>query len=735
MMSFLSLPDLRFWNRRTLPAILQTEATECGLTCIAMVASYWGNHIDLRAMRNRFSVSLKGATLKSLVTMAVALKLRARPLRTSVKQLRSVQLPCVLHWDMNHFVVLSRIRGDIVEINDPAVGARRLSLVELAVHYTGIALELTPESSFVRQDVREPITLASLVGRIVGLRGRIAGLASLGIAMQLLTMVAPFYLQWVVDQVLVADDANLLDVLALAFLVLAMVQAMCFAVRSWFTTTLSTDINFQWFRNVFDHLMKLPVEFFEKRHVGDIVSRFGAIQVIQRSLTNQSVDAAIDGILVIGSLVVMALYSLGLASITLVAMLIYCAVRASMFRALKARTREQIAFNAKQQTHFIESVRGAQTIRLFNGALERKTVWSNLLADQVNAELGVARLTLWSSTASNLIFNLEKVLIVWLGARLVLGQSFSVGMLLAFLAYKEQFTLRVSGLIDKLFEFRMLRIHAERLADIVMSAPEDGKETTEIDAELDLEHADIELHGVSFRYAADETNVLEKIDLTIRAGECLALTGPSGSGKTTLVKLLLGVLSPTEGRILIGGRDLRHLGLARYRALIGTVMQDDQLFSGSVADNIAFFDVNPDRERIESSARAAAIHREIRGMPMGYASLIGDIGSGMSGGQRQRLLLARALYRKPRILVLDEATSALDAGNEARVNQSVAGLGLTRILVAHRAETIAMAERVVTLAGGQIVSDQPNPPAPTPDAPDLPTSTAQAEVPTVSEAA
>ncbi|MBU9378497.1 peptidase domain-containing ABC transporter [Burkholderia gladioli] len=729
-MNFLSLPDLRFWNRRTLPAMLQTEATECGLTCIAMVASYWGNHIDLRAMRNRFSVSLKGATLKSLVTMAVALKLRARPLRTSVRQLQSVPLPCVLHWDMNHFVVLSRIRGEIAEINDPAVGVRRLSLAEIATHYTGIALELTPESSFVRQDAREPITLAALVGRIVGLRGRIAGLASLGIAMQLLTMIAPFYLQWVVDQVLVADDANLLDVLALAFLVLAMVQAMCFAVRSWFTTTLSTDINFQWFRNVFDHLMKLPVEFFEKRHVGDIVSRFGAVQVIQRSLTNQSVDAAIDGILVIGSLVVMALYSLGLASITLVAMLIYCAVRASMFRALKARTREQIVFNAKQQTHFIESVRGAQTIRLFNGALERKTVWSNLLADQVNAELGVARLTLWSSTASNLIFNIEKVLIVWLGARLVLGHSFSVGMLLAFLAYKEQFTLRVSGLIDKLFEFRMLRIQAERLADIVMSAPEDDEHADEIDGELDLEHAGIELRGVSFRYAADEPDVLEKIDLTIRAGECLALTGPSGSGKTTLVKLLLGVLSPTEGRILIGGRDLRHLGLARYRALIGTVMQDDQLFAGSVADNIAFFDVNPDRERIESCARAAAIHREIRGMPMGYASLIGDIGSGMSGGQRQRLLLARALYRKPRILVLDEATSALDADNEAHVNQSVAGLGLTRILVAHRAETIAMAERVVTLAGGRIVSDQPNSPV---RASDSPASAAQCEALTASE--
>ncbi len=489
----------------------------------------------------------------------------------------------------------------------------------------------------------------------------------------------------------------------LGFLLLVVVQTAIGAVRSWVTTSLATNLNFQWLGNAFAHLMKLPLPYFEKRHLGDIVSRFGSIQTIQKSLTTQFVEGIIDGLLVIGTLVVMLLYSPSLTAVAGVAVALYALLRWAIFRSLREASAEQIIHAAKQQTHFLESARGVQSIRLFGRSDERRIGWMNTLADQFNAELRIAKLSISYQTANSLLFGAERIIVVWLAALAVLDTRFSVGMLFAFLSYKDQFSQRVAALIDKLFEIRMLRLHGERVADIVLTDAEEDA----LDAEIDPERIDptIECRGVAFRYADGEPYVIKDLDLVVPAGQCLAITGASGCGKTTLVKLLLGLIEPTEGEILVGGVKLAHLGLTNYRQLVGTVMQDDQLFAGSVADNIAFFDPAPDQTRIETCAKMAAIHQEITAMPMAYNTLVGDIGSGLSGGQKQRILLARALYRNPRLLVLDEATSHLDVWNEQLVNSAIKQIDLTRILVAHRPETIAMAQRVVVLEGGRIVRD------------------------------
>jgi ATP-binding cassette subfamily B protein RaxB len=301
------------------------------------------------------------------------------------------------------------------------------------------------------------------------------------------------------------------------------------------------------------------------------------------------------------------------------------------------------------------------------------------------------------------LFGTERVIVIWLAALAVMDAKFSVGMLFAFISYKDQFSQRMAGLVDKLFEFRMLRLHGQRVADIVMTEPEQDTFMHEVDpAEIT---PSIELRQLSFRYSDSEPYIIKDLDLKITTGECLALTGPSGSGKTTLMKLLLGLLEPTSGEILIGGVKLANLGLSNYRQLIGTVMQDDMLFAGSVSDNISFFSTSPDQEQIVQCARLAAIDNEIMGMPMAYNTLVGDIGTGLSGGQKQRILLARALYKNPQLLVLDEATSHLDVWNEQAVNAAIQSLKLTRVIVAHRPETIDMAERVVVLHGGKIVQD------------------------------
>jgi ATP-binding cassette subfamily B protein RaxB len=696
-------PILQFWERRRLPSLLQTEAAECGIACLAVVSSYWGHRIDLPNLRRRFSVSLKGATLKGLIAMARTLGLQARPLKLGLDQVPKLKLPCILHWDMNHFVVLKSVSGNRIVVVDPGVGARRLSLDEFSKHFTGVALELTPGPQFVKAQETQRFTLRSLMGGVVGLKRALTQLLLLAATLQICALAAPFYLQWVVDEALVAVDRDLITVLGVGFAMLVLVQAAIAAVRSWVTTVLAADLNFQWLGNAFAHLMKLPLPYFEKRHLGDIVSRFGSIQTIQHTVTTQFVEGVVDGLLVAGTLIVMALYSPQLTGVAALAVAAYALLRWSLFRPLREATGDQIIHAARQQTHFLESARGVQSVRLFNRAEERRIGWMNTLADQFNAELRIAKLSISYQTANTLLFGIERVIVVWLAALAVLDARFSVGMLFAFLSYKEQFSLRIVALIDKLFELRMLRLHGERVADIVLSEPEPDAHDAEVDPQRIA--PSIEVRNLAFRYADGEPYVLKDLNLTIPAGQCLAITGASGCGKTTLVKLLLGLLQPTAGEVLVGGIELKHLGLANYRQAVAAVMQEDQLFSGSIADNIGFFDPSPNQERIEACARSAAVHDEIAAMPMAYNTLVGDIGTGLSGGQKQRILLARALYHDPKILVLDEATSHLDTGNEQLVNAAIRQIQLTRIMVAHRNETIAMAQRVVVLEAGKIVRD------------------------------
>ncbi len=696
-------PLLSFFTGPRMPVMLQTEAAECGLACVAMVASFHGHEIDLPAMRQRFSVSLKGTSLKGLIAVAQALGLHARPLKLDLQHLSDLKLPCVLHWDMNHFVVLHEVTANWVVIHDPAIGERRVAMKDVAEHFTGVALELTPGTDFRPQRETRQIKLFELMGKVTGLRRGLVQLLLLGIALQLCALVAPFYLQWIVDEALVSSDRDLITVLGFGFLVLVLVQAAVTITRAWVSTVLTTQFNFQWLGNAFAHLLRLPFPFFEKRHLGDIVSRFGSIQTIQRSLTIQLVEGLIDGLLVLATFVLMVLYSVKLSVIAIITVILYGLLRWVIFRPLRDANSEQIVHAAKQQTHFLESVRGIQSVRLFGRGPERHAGWSNRLVEQFNAELRIARITISYQMANTLIFGLERVVVIWLAALAVIDGKFSVGMLFAFLAYKDQFSQRMASLIDRLFELRMLRLHGERVADIVLTEPERHDALPEIDLATVEPH--IKITGLSFRYADGEPWVLKNCNLEIPAGQFIAVTGISGSGKTTLVKLLLGLLEPTEGSIRVAGTNLEQLGRENFRRIAGAVMQDDQLFSGSIADNISFFDLAPDQERIAACAHAAVLDREIAAMPMGYNTLIGDIGTGLSGGQKQRVLLARALYKEPKLLVLDEATSHLDIWNEQAVNVAIAQLDLTRIVIAHRPETIAMAQRVVVLEQGEIVRD------------------------------
>ena len=692
---------MRFAAGRRLPLFLQTEAAECGLASVGMVACFHGHRIDLAAMRRRFTVSLKGATLAYLMQVAGRLELAPRPLRLELSEIALLRTPCILHWDLNHFVVLRSADARGAVVHDPAFGVRRLRNDELSRHFTGIALELTPTAQFRPADDRRPVRVRELMGSVSGLGRSLAQVFVLALALQAIAIVTPFYMQWAVDGAVVSADRDLLTVLGLGFLLLALMQVALGGLRSWVVLYLGTTLNLQWIANVFSHLLRLPVSWFEKRHLGDVVSRFGAVNTIQRTLTSSFVEALIDGVMAAATLAMMLVYSPALTLLAVGAVVLYGLLRCGFYDPLRRATEEHIVHSAKQQSHFLETVRGAQSIKLFGRQEERRSRWLNLVVDAVNRDLATQKLGLAFRCANALVFGAERVAIVWLGALLVLDGGFSVGMLFAFMAYKDQFSARLAGLIDKLVELRMLGLQAERLADIVLTAPEEEAGTLAADA-ID---ASLEVSALSFRYSDMEPFVLLNCSFRVEPGESVAVVGASGGGKTTLVKLMLGLLAPTDGRILAGGIDIQKLGIDRYRKLVGTVMQDDQLFAGSIADNICFFDPMPDPEAIERYARIAAVHDDIAAMPMAYNTLIGDMGAALSGGQRQRILLARALYKQPRILFLDEATSALDVQKERAVSEAVRSLKLTRIIIAHRPETIASAERVIVLQGGKVAQD------------------------------
>ena len=692
---------LHFSARRRLPLFLQTEAAECGLASLGMIAWFHGHRIDLAGLRRRFTVSLKGATLAYLMQVASRLHMAPRPLRLELEELARLRMPCILHWDLNHFVVLKSVDARGVVIHDPAYGVRRLALSEVSRHFTGIALEVLPTTQFREADERRRLHLRDLTGTLSGLKRSLSQVLVLALALQAISIVSPFYMQWVVDGAVVAGDRDLLTVLGIGFLLLAVTQVALTALRSWIVLYLSTTLNLQWLANVFSHLLRLPVSYFEKRHLGDVVSRFGAVNAIQRTLTSSFVEAILDGLMAAATLAMMVVYSAVLAAVAIAAVVCYGLLRWLFYQPLRRATEEQIVHSARQQSHFLETVRGVQSIKLFGRQDERRSRWLNLVVESTNQDLATQKLGLGFRAANGLVFGVERIAVVWLGALLVLDSTFSVGMLFAFMSYKDQFSARIGGLIDKMIDLRMLGLQGERLADIVLTPPEEDAPATAADA-ID---ASLEVNAVSFRYSDTEPLVLVNCSFRVAPGESVAIVGPSGCGKTTLLKLMLGLLAPTDGKILAGGIDIQKLGIDRYRRLVGTVMQDDQLFAGSIGDNISFFDPAPDQAAIEQFARTAAVHDDIHAMPMGYHTLIGDMGAALSGGQKQRILLARALYKQPRILFLDEATSALDVEKERAVNDAIRSLHLTRIIIAHRPETIASADRVIVLQGGRVAQD------------------------------
>lgn len=696
--------DLGFLSRSRVRLVRQTEIAECGLASLTMIANYHGLDIDLGTMRRRFAPSLRGAALRTLIGLADKIGLTPRAVKLPLEQLANLHVPCVLHWDMNHYVVLERVRGDKALVHNPDGRSAWIPMSEVSHHFTGVALELRPSDNFEIGQQRERLKLPQLWRRMTGMKRALAQVLVLSLVLQAFVLASPYYMQVAIDSALPALDNDLLGVLALGFGLFTLINAAASLLRSFVLLVAGTSLGYGLASNIARRLFRLPIDWFEKRHTGDILSRFQSIVPIQNMLTQGAVAAIVDGAMAILTVALMIWYSPLLAFVTVAAFALYGMVRLVSFSFEREAQEAAIITGGKEQTMLIETLRGMTTLRLFGRETLRHALWQTRLTEAVNADVRVARIGIWQSSANLLIFGIENIVTVWLAIGFVIaGAGFSVGMVFAYMAYKTQFIQKAAALIDQGIAFKMLGLHLERLSDIALSQ-EDKSFGGSCDIETSLKGR-IELRDVFYRYAPSDPLVLDGVDLVIEPGEHVAITGPSGGGKSTLVKLLLGLVEPDSGDVLADGLPLARFGYKSFHAQVAAVLQEDSLFAGTLADNIALFDERIDMDRVVASAAAAAIHDDIMRMPMGYETLVGDMGSTLSGGQKQRVLLARALYRQPKILLMDEGTAHLDAMHEQAVNQAISAMGITRIIIAHRRETIEIADRVLVMAGGKVLSD------------------------------
>ncbi|MGV1767991.1 peptidase domain-containing ABC transporter [Rhizobium rhizogenes] len=701
----IGLPDRQIGVRgRRLPVIRQAESAECGLACLAMIANFWGFKVDLLTLRTRFNVSTRGWNLQTLIKNAEHLDLTSRALRIELQALRGLKLPAILHWEFKHFVVLSKVARNYVIIHDPRFGKRKVGMAEFSRCFTGAAVEFWPSRQFMPQDREEKHSWRDIVGRPKGLRGLFLRLFFFGFSLEVVGTLIPLVAQWGIDNVALASDIDLLVLICLVSSILLGIQMILTAVRSWIVSVATTEFILQWKIDVFSHMVRLPLDFFNKRRVGDITSRYDSIERIIGIVNDNFVEGILDGMFSISTLLIMFFYSEMLSFVAITGASIYVFVRIIRSRSIKELTQTNMSADAKENSNLIETIRGIKVIKLYSNFKIKEQTWISSAFDEAESNLNLEKTKILFRLLSNFISGVEYIVIFFWSLQLVMNHTMTIGMVIAFYAYRSKFYTSVSSLTDNILDLQIVRVHTERVADLVLTQAEPLIVSKEVERIGDI-GAKLCLTNVCFRYDSQERNIVDNVTLSFDEGESVAIVGASGCGKTTLLNLLCGFIEPTSGNISVGGIPVLSLGLKHLRDLISAVMQDDVLFAGTIASNISAFDSQLSIDRIMDCGRIAHIHNEIIEMPMGYGTLVGDSGVTLSGGQRQRVCIARALYKNPRILILDEATSHLDLQKEREVNAAIRKLGVTRIVVAHRLETIQAAERIVLLDQGRIVAD------------------------------
>ncbi|EGM6571647.1 peptidase domain-containing ABC transporter, partial [Salmonella enterica] len=681
--------DMRW--RRSVPVVHQTESSECGLACLSMICGHYGKNIDLISLRRQFNLSARGTSLSGIKGMAEELGMLTRALSLELHELGGLQVPCILHWNFSHFVVLVRVKRNRFVLHDPARGRRIVGQEEMSQYFTGVALEVWPGSEFTVETVNNRINIRTLIHSIYGIKSTLAKIFCLSVMIEAINLVIPVGTQLVMDHAIPAGDKGLLTLICAGLMFFILLRAATGVLRAWSSLVMGTLIDVQWQSGLFNHLMRLPLGYFERRKLGDIQSRFSSLDTLRVTFTTSVVGAIMDGIMVAGVLCMMILYGGTLTWIVLGFTAVYVLIRLVTYGYYRQLSEDTIVRSARSSSYFMETLYGIATVKIQGLAELRGAHWLNLKIDAINSGVKLTRMDLLFGGVSTFVAACDQVIILWLGTSLVIDNQMTIGMFVAFGAFRGQFSDRVTSLTNFILQLRMMSLHNERIADIALHE----RETKKPDLDIKAAMCPVSLDAVelSYRYDSHSPPVFSSLTFSVAPGESVAITGPSGSGKTTLMKVLCGLSEPDVGRVMIDGIDIRHIGVNNYQKIIACVIQDDRLFSGSVRENICGFSEEIDEGWMIECTRASYIHDVIIKMPMGYDTLIGELGEGLSGGQKQRIFIARALYRKPGILFMDEATSSLDTESERFVNGAIKKLNITRVIIAHRETTLRSVDR------------------------------------------
>ncbi|WP_086933435.1 peptidase domain-containing ABC transporter [Agarilytica rhodophyticola] len=699
--------------KKKLPLIMQNEASECLLACIAMILNYHGRKVDLIELRDSINISSRGSGFSHLLNISNKLNIKTRPVKVDIKSINKLSLPCILHWKKNHFVVLKSINKSGIYIHDPSIGKRFVIYKNLSEFFFGIAAEVTPTENFKKKDKKENKDIKKFFKDFSGIKRNILYIILLSFFLQLISLSTPFYIQTIIDKVIQSHNIKLLEILFLCFIFLIIIQSIISYSRSYITNLFSFKYGFHSSSRLFYHLIRLPTLYFSRRGLGDVITKFEAQGYLKNYLSNEVVSSFIDAIMLIIAIIAMLFYSVKLSIIVFAVSVFYVVLDFNNFKIQKVLLEDAVSFGAKGHTAFIESVRLIESVKILENEKNRHYKWLTYFSQETDKRYESAHLENKIEFLRQIIFGLENITIIYLGSLMVIKNSISLGMLIAFISFKVKYVDTVKSLMRQIMSLNTLNVYMNRLSDIVRAKTDintsgsksyfgdDNDDKTSCISKFQRRNeyiisGKIEVINLAFRYGDSENFVFRNINFTIKQGEKVVIVGGSGCGKTTLLKCLMGLYLPTEGTILIDGKPLAEVG--NYRSQISGVLQNDSLFSGTIAENISGFDPLPDLVKIRNCAKLSSINIDIDSMPAGYNTYLGDMGGGLSGGQMQRIIIARALYSNPSILFMDEATSHLDVGNENIVNTNLNNLNITQVLVAHRMETVMSAERQINIS-------------------------------------
>ena len=684
------------------PWVRQHDETDCGVASLAMVSRYYGIRLSVGKLRDVIQVGREGASMYTLAAGAETLGYQSRAVKTDYASLLNLDLPAIAHWKGYHYIVLYRVEKKFVVVGDPAVGLIRMTREEFEVGWTGRLLLLTPTSAL--EDIEETeSTFRRFIPLIKPFRFLLFEVFVASLILNLLGLATPIFTQTIVDSVLVHQDVPLLNIMLGGMLIVGLFQVGTSVLRQYLLIHVATKLHLRMSAELFSQIMKLTVQYFRTRKIGDIITRFGDNEKVQSLLTDATISTLLDVLMIIVYLSLMFYYSPQLTVVALIFVPLQIILTLVFTPILKRNNQKFFEKTAQTQSKLIESVESVDTIKVGTAELSTRWQYENLLVQNINTGFYGAKLGMAIASISRTLQIFSATVVLWYGAHLVIDGAMTVGQLMAFQALIGMTMAPIMGLVGMWQTVQDSLLSLQRLNDIYDADPEEPPGQQLI--QLPRLNGEIKLENLSFRYNPDDNNILSNINLEIQPGQTLAIVGRSGSGKTTLISLLQRFYKPTEGRILVDGNDIASVSVRTLRQQMGVVLQENTIFTGTIRENIAVTDPDASLERIMAAAKLANAHDFIVSFPMGYDTMIGEIGLSLSGGQKQRVTIARALLNDPRILIFDEATSALDTESERAIQQNMDAVlqDRTAILIAHRLSTVQNADVIIVMDEGIIV--------------------------------